>query len=126
MFKAKLAVIESQRGAEEVEIRKTAAAEKKQQEWLHNQRASIPSWLADAEAAIKTACSYGRRRACTGIAFVQHEDYEGTFSRDHLCEPHQELLRHFEDAGYTVEFKYDFEPHSLDLSTESHEIVLSW
>ncbi len=126
MLKAKLAVIESQRGAEEIERQKAAAAERRQREWLDKETASIPMWLAKADAAVKTACSYGKRRVCTGISFVQHEDYEGTFSRDHLCEPHQKLLRHFENAGYIVEFKYDFEPHSLDLSTESHEIVLSW
>jgi len=116
----------SDSGAEALRRRSRAEDRAHRREWLRTQAEKSPDRISEAEKRVKYACAQGEQIARTWIFFVKGTDYEGEFGRDRLCKPHQDLLRHFEDAGYTIEMKYNFEPHDMYHATESYEVILKW
>ena len=93
------------------------------EQWLAGEAEAIPSRLTETERIIKLASGRGERKAHTHIFLMQGSAYEGELKRESLCKPHQDLLAKFEQAGYKVHFRFDFEP---DRNAEWYEIILKW
>lgn len=124
MLSAQQAAKHSSKGARETKRRKHEEEERKSAEWVKQQRAENPGKIKRAESAVTSATARGEREADTGLRFMCGEDYhDGIIPiREQLVLPHQELLAHFEQAGYTVELRYDMESYGPSW----YEIYLKW
>lgn len=126
MLSADKATAYSRKGTDAVRQRAQRERALRQQAWEKQQSDKTPERILEAERAVRHAAKRGERQVGSRLRFIRGKDYVGNFSRTALCKPHRDLLRYFEEAGYIIEFKYDWEPSSIYVSTESYEVILKW
>ena len=125
MLNAQEALELTQQSVVNIENRKKEEETKRKEARLQAESEKNPARMKKAEEAVKRAAAQGLRVAKTGIHFTDGVDYfpdECNDVRSGLCEPHQELLREFEKAGYKVALKHDYEPDRAAWV----EVVLTW
>lgn len=126
MLNATTAIRLSQRGAREKEREKKEKERADYEKWLREEQEKLPEDLSQAEHEVRHASQEGRREVRINKSFLRDRDYTETFFRENLCEPHQELLRSLEQAGYVIELKYGWEPLDMRNSSEWYDIILRW